>query len=186
MNNPVVIVLVIALVAAIGAAVWLYMRNRRSEQLQSRFGPEYERTLAERGDQREAERELERRAERVEHLDIRSLTPAERDRYVELWQSAQARFVDDPSGATDEADQLVGEVMATRGYPVGDFEQRAADVSVQHPRVVEHYRAAHQIALRNSRGDADTEDLRQALMHYRTLFEDLLEVGTPAHTEVRR
>jgi hypothetical protein len=186
MNNPVVIVLVIALVAAIGAAVWLYMRNRRSEQLQSRFGPEYERTLAERGDQREAERELERRAERVERFDIRSLTAAERDRYVELWQSAQARFVDDPSGATDEADQLVGEVMAARGYPVGDFEQRAADVSVQHPRVVEHYRAAHQIALRNSRGDADTEDLRQALMHYRALFEDLLEVGSPAHTEVRR
>jgi len=186
MNNPLVIVLLIALVAAIGAAVWLYMRNRRTEQLQSRFGPEYERTLAASGNQREAERELEHRAERIEHLDIRPLTTAERDRYAELWHSAQARFVDDPTGATEEADQLVGEVMATRGYPVGDFEQRAADVSVQHPHVVEHYRAAHTIAVRNSRGDADTEQLRQALMHYRELFADLLETGTPARTEVRR
>jgi len=186
MNNPLVIVLLIALVAAIGAAVWLYMRNRRTVQLQSRFGPEYDRALATHHDQREAERELEHRAERVEHLDIRSLTSAERERYADLWQSTQARFVDDPAGATDEADQLVGEVMGTRGYPVGDFEQRAADVSVKHPRVVEHYRAAHQIAMRNERGDADTEELRQALMHYRSLFEDLLEVNEPAHTEVRR
>jgi len=186
MNNPLVIVLLIALVAAIGAAIWLYMRSRRTEQLQSRFGPEYERTLAARGDQRQAERELEDRAERVEHLNIRSLTTAERDRYAELWHSVQARFVDDPTGATDEADQLVGEVMATRGYPVGDFEQRAADVSVHHPHVVEHYRAAHSIALRNGRGDADTEQLRQALMHFRALFEDLLETATPAQTEVRR
>jgi len=186
MDNPLVIVLLVALVAALAAAAWLYMRNRRTEQLQSRFGPEYDRALATHHDQRQAERELEDRAERVEHLSIRPLTPAERDRYAELWQSAQARFVDDPSDATDEADQLVGEVMATRGYPVGDFEQRAADVSVQHPHVVEHYRAAHQIAVRNTRGDADTEQLRQALMHYRALFEDLLETEAPAHTEVRR
>jgi len=186
MDNPLVIVLVIALVAAIGAAVWLYMRNQRSSQLQSKFGPEYDRALETHRDQREAERELEHRAERVEHLDIRSLTSAERERYADLWRSTQARFVDDPAGATDEADQLVGEVMAARGYPVGDFEQRAADVSVKHPRVVEHYRAAHEIATRNERGDADTEELRQALMHYRALFEDLLEVNAPAHTEVRR
>jgi hypothetical protein len=186
MDNPLVIVLVIALVAAIGAAVWLYMRSRKTEHLQERFGPEYDRALAQHHDQRKAEQDLEQRAERVEHLNIRPLTPAEHDRYVGLWQSCQARFVDDPTGATEEADELVGEVMAARGYPVGDFEQRAADVSVQHPRVVEHYRAAHQIALRNSRGDADTEQLRQALVHYRALFEDLLETETPAHTEVRR
>ena len=186
MDNPLVIVLVIALVAAIGAAVWLYMRNRRTEHLQERFGPEYDRALAEHRDQRKAEHELEERAERVEHLNIRPLTPAEHDRYADLWTSAQARFVDDPTGATEEADQLVGEVMTTRGYPVGDFEQRAADVSVQHPRVVEHYRAAHQIAVRNARGDADTEELRQALVHYRALVEDLLETGTPAHTEARQ
>src|SRR3954469_2006188 len=116
MNNPLVIVLLIALVAAIGAAVWLYMRNQRTEQLQSRFGPEYDRAVSEHRDQRQAERELEQRAERVDHLNIRPLTTAERDRYADLWRSVQTRFVDDPSGATDEADQLVGEVMATRGY----------------------------------------------------------------------
>jgi len=186
MDNPLVIVLVIALVAAIGAAVWLYMRNQRTEQLQSRFGPEYDRAVSEHRDQRQAERELEQRTERVDHLNIRPLTTAERDRYADLWRSVQARFVDDPSGATDEADQLVGEVMATRGYPVGDFEQRAADISVHHPRVVEHYRAAHELAVRNGRGDADTEQQRQALVHFRSLFEELLETSAPARTEARR
>jgi ABC-type nickel/cobalt efflux system permease component RcnA len=186
MNNPVVIVLVIALVVAIGAAVWLFMRNRRSEQLQQRFGPEYERALETHHDQREAERELEARAERVEHLNIRPLEHDERERFASRWQSVQAQFVDDPASATEDADQLVGEVMATRGYPVGDFEQRAADVSVHHPGVVEHYRAAHAIAMRNARGDSDTEQLRQALMHYRALFDDLLETDTTARTEVRR
>jgi hypothetical protein len=186
MNNPVVIVLVIALVAAIGAAIWLYMRSRRTEHLQQRFGPEYERALETHHDQREAERELEERAERVEHLNIRPLEADERDRFASRWQSVQAQFVDDPASATEDADQLVGEVMATRGYPVGDFEQRAADVSVHHPGVVEHYRAAHAIAMRNARGDSDTEQLRQALMHYRALFDDLLETETTARTEVRR
>jgi type II secretory pathway pseudopilin PulG len=186
MNNPVVIVLVIALVAAVGAAIWLYMRSRRTEHLQQRFGPEYDRALEAHHDQRKAEQELEHRAERVEHLNIRPLENAERDRFAGRWQSVQAQFVDDPASATDDADQLVGEVMATRGYPVGDFEQRAADVSVHHPNVVEHYRAAHAIALRNSRGDADTEQLRQALVHFRVLFDDLLETAAPARTEARR
>src|SRR5688572_27832691 len=125
MDNPVVIVLVIALVAAIGAAVWLYMRNRQTAALQDRFGPEYDRALAEHRDQRQAERELKEREERVDHLNIRPLEREERDRYAERWQTVQARFVDDPNGATEDADELVGEVMATRGYPVGDFEQRA-------------------------------------------------------------
>jgi len=186
MNNPVIIVLVIALVVAIGAAAWLYMRNRKTENLQQRFGPEYDRALETHHDQRKAERELENRAERVEHLNIRPLENAERDRFASRWQAVQAQFVDDPASATDDADQLVGEVMATRGYPVGDFEQRAADVSVHHPNVVEHYRAAHTIALRNSRGDADTEQLRQALVHFRVLFDDLLETTAPARTEARR
>lgn len=191
MDNPVIIVLVIALVLAIGAAIWLFMRNRRTEALQNRFGPEYDRALAEHRDQREAERELRQREERIEHLNIRALDREERDRFADRWQTVQARFVDDPSGATDDADELVGEVMGARGYPVGDFEQRAADVSVNHPRVVQHYRAAHAIALRNARGDADTEDLRQALVHFRALFEDLLDVETPtpeapARTEARR
>lgn len=183
MDNPVVIVLVIALVAAIGAAVWLYMRNKRTAGLQNRFGPEYDRALSEHHDQGKAEHELEQRKERVEQLNIRTLDPEERNRFADRWQRVQAQFVDNPTGATDEADELVGEVMATRGYPVGDFEQRAADVSVHHPRVVEHYRAAHTIALRNARGDADTEQLRQALVHFRNLFEDLLEDATPARTD---
>ena len=186
MDNPVVIVLVIALVVAVGAAIWFYTRSKRTEALQQRFGPEYDRALAEHKDQSRAERELKEREERIEHLNIRPLVPEERDRFAERWQAVQARFVDDPNDATEQADQLVGEVMATRGYPVGDFEQRAADVSVNHPRVVEHYRAAHEIAMRNSRGDADTEQLRQALVHFRALFEDLLEVEAPARTEARR
>jgi hypothetical protein len=186
MDNPVVIVLVIALVAAIAAAAWLYMRNRRTVALQDRFGPEYDRALSEHHDQGKAERELREREDRVDHLNIRPLQREERHRFADRWQTVQAQFVDDPTGATDEADELVGEVMATRGYPVGDFEQRAADVSVHHPRVVEHYRAAHMIAVRNARGDADTEQLRQALVHFRALFEDLLEVEAPARTEARR
>ena len=186
MDNPVVIVLVIALVAAIGAAIWFYSRSKRSEALQERFGPEYDRALSEHHDQSKAERELKEREERVDHLNIRPLEREERDGFAERWHTVQAQFVDDPKTATDEADQLVGEVMATRGYPVGDFEQRAADVSVNHPRVVEHYRAAHEIAQRNAHGDADTEELRQALVHFRTLFEDLLEVEAPSRTEARR
>jgi hypothetical protein len=191
MDNPVIIVLVIALVAAIGAAIWLFMRNRQTSALQDRFGPEYDRALETHHDQREAERELRQREERIEHLNIRPLEREERARFADRWQAVQSRFVDEPTGATDEADELVGEVMAARGYPVGDFEQRAADVSVNHPRVVEHYRAAHAIALRNARGDADTEQLRQALVHFRALFEELLEAATPdreapARTEARR
>jgi hypothetical protein len=191
MDNPVIIVLVIALVAAIGAAIWLFMRNRQTAALQDRFGPEYDRALEAHRDQREAERELRQREERIEHLNIRPLEREERARFADRWQAVQSRFVDDPTGATDEADELVGEVRAARGYPVGDFEQRAADVSVNHPRVVEHYRAAHEIAMRNARGDADTEQLRQALVHFRALFEELLEATTsehetPARTEARR
>jgi len=195
MNNALVIVLLIALVAAIGAAVWLYMRNRQTTALQSRFGPEYDRALSTHHDQRQAERELKEREERVDHLNIRPLDREERDSFAHRWQTVQAQFVDDPAAATDDADQLVGEVMAARGYPVGDFEQRAADVSVNHPRVVDHYRVAHEIAMRNARGNADTEELRQALVHFRALFEDLLEVDTheardaetrSARTEARR
>jgi hypothetical protein len=197
MDNPLVIVLIVALVAAIGVAAWLFMQKRRTDNLQQKFGPEYERTVAEHHDQKAAERELEGRAERVEHLQLRPLAREERDQFVARWQAVQAQFVDDPTGATSEADDLVGQVMATRGYPVGEFEQRAADVSVNHPHVVEHYRAGHALALRSARGDADTEDLRQAFVHFRALFEDLLEVesaqrdahvseNSRTHTEVRR
>lgn len=186
MDNPIVIVAAVALIAVLAVAVWLYARKRRTDELRATSGSEDDRALPEHRDHRGAEQSLAERKERVEHLPIRPLAPEERARFAEHWRSAQAQFVDDPSGATRVADALVGEVMQARGYPVGDFEQRAADVSVDHPGVVEHYRAAHTIALRNDQGDVDTEDLRQALVHYRELFEDLLEVETPAHTEVRQ
>jgi hypothetical protein len=181
MENPIIIVLVIALIAACAVAGWLFYQKKQSARLQSHFGPEYDRALSEHHNHSEAERDLKERAERVEHLNIRPLSQGQRDDFAERWQGVQARFVDDPNRATDDADELVGEVMAARGYPVGDFEQRAADVSVNHPRVVEHYRVAHTIAMRNASGDADTEQLRQALVHFRALFEDLLEVEESDH-----
>ena len=186
MQEQLVPILVVALIVVIGVAVWLYTQKKKTEQLRGSFGPEYERAVRETGDRREAEAELEERRERVEKLKIRSLEPREREQFAERWRSAQAQFVDDPAGAITEADRLVGEVMRVRGYPVGDFEQRAADVSVDHPTVVEHYRAAHAIAQRNENGSAETEDLRQAMIHYRALFEDLLEAGETATTEARR
>ena len=186
MDNPLVIILVVALIAVIGVAAWLYLQKRRTEELRTSFGPEYDRAVREHEDKSKAERVLEERKERVEQLHIRPLPDEDRERFAEHWRSVQAQFVDDPAGATREADRLVGEVMQARGYPVGDFEQRAADVSVNHPRVVQHYRAAHGIALRHERSEAGTEDLRQAMVHYRALFEDLLEVDAPAPREVRR
>ncbi len=183
MDNTVVWVLLVVALVAIAAAAWMFMQKRKTEQLREDFGPEYGRAVEEHGDRRQAESALEARRERVEQLDIRPLSPSDREGFAESWRAAQARFVDDPSAAISEADQLVGEVMQTRGYPVGDFEQRAADVSVDHPRVVEHYRAAHAIALRNEDGHADTEDLRQAMVHYRALFEDLLETRGAERTE---
>jgi hypothetical protein len=192
MQNQLVPILVIAVVIAIGVgvAVWFYMqRRRRTENLKERFGPEYDRAVGKTDDRHRGEAELEKRERRVEQLAIRPLSAPERDAFAERWRSAQAQFVDDPAGAIKGADRLVGELMQARGYPVGDFEQGAADVSVDHPGVVEHYRAAHAIALRTDRGDADTgdtEDLRQAFVHYRALFDDLLEVEAPAPGEERR
>lgn len=169
--------LVLVLVALIvgAAAAWYFFERRRSRRLRRRFGPEYEHSVHEIGSRRKAEKELERRQERVERLDIRLLKPDECERFLEEWRGVQARFVDNPAGAVAEADRLVGEVMRARGYPVSDFEQRAVDVSVDHPRVVENYRTARDIAARSERGEASTEDLRQAMVHYRVLFDDLLE-----------
>jgi hypothetical protein len=189
MDTPVMIVLAVVVLALIGVVAWLYLQKRRSDGLRASFGPEYDRARREHPDLRSAERSLEERKERVEQLHIRALSSDERDQFVERWRSSQAQFVDDPAGATRVADALVAEIMQARGYPVGDFEQRAADVSVDHPGVVEHYRAAHAIALRTDRGQADsgdTEDLRQAFVHYRALFDDLLEVEAPAPREIRR
>ena len=169
---------------AIGAAVavvlvalligWIMMRRRRSSRLHSRFGHEYEREVDEKG-RRKAESELETREERVKKLDIRPLSAGDHDRFVTSWRSTQERFVDDPRMAVGEADRLIGEVMEKRGYPVGDFDQRAADISVDHPQVVTNYREAHSISVADAEGKATTEQLRQAMVHYRALFRDLLE-----------
>jgi hypothetical protein len=181
MDNQLVPMLLILLVVVVGVAVWLYTKKRKTEQLRGSFGPEYERTMQESGDRGKAEAQLEARQERVEQLNIRALEPRECEQFAESWQSAQAQFVDDPAGAIKEADRLVTEVMEVRGYPVGEFDQRAADVSVEHSKVVEHYRAAHAIAQRNERGEAQTEELRQAMVHYRALFEDLLKTAEVKH-----
>ncbi len=170
-------VIAIAVLVLVGLAAWAYLGRRRSGQLQERFGPEYERTEAEHGDRRRAEAELQAREKRRQQLDIRPLSPDERTRFSESWRSVQARFVDDPQGAITDADLLVNQVMEARGYPVGDFDQRAADVSVDHPGVVQNYRAARDIAVRNRNAQAGTEDLRQGMIHYRALFDELLSDG---------
>ena len=161
-------------IVVVGIAALILLQKRRTEGLRARFGPEYARTLQESGDRRLAEASLEERKQRVEGFHIRPLVPGDRARFVESWRGVQARFVDDPRGAITEADQLLGDVMSTRGYPVSDFKQRAADISVDHPLVLENYRAAHEIALRHAQGQASTEDLRQAMIHYRTLFQELV------------
>lgn len=167
---------VLIAVILIGAIVWITLNRVRSQRLRQRFGPEYERTVSTtEGNVRKAEAELEARAKRVAKLQIRPLTSTDAERFDAAWRGVQARFVDDPRGAVTEADRLVGEVMAARGYPVGDFEQRVADVSVDHADVVMNYRAAREIALQHAEGKATTEDLRQAMVHYRALFRDLLE-----------
>jgi hypothetical protein len=172
-----VLAIILAVVAIVIAALALYLslENRRSLRLRSRFGPEYDRTLQLEGNQRRAERDLERRTKRVERLHIEPLSMRDRERFLAVWRADQARFVDDPAGSVAEADRLVQEVMKARGYPVVDFDQRADDISVDHPHIVMNYRAAHQIAVRHRTGQATTEDLRKALVYYRGLFDDLLE-----------
>lgn len=175
MDTTTVIVIAIVVVGlAIAAAAYV---QRRSRDLRARFGPEYERAVEERGGRMKAEAELRAREKRVETFDTRPLEPQDRAHFIERWRGVQAQFVDDPGAAITAADRLLGEVMAKRGYPVTDFEQRAADLSVDHPEVVENYRAAHAIAQQHERGEADTEDLRQAMIHCKALFEDL--VGLP-------
>ncbi len=170
------IVLIVAVVVMTALVAWLLVQRRCSQHLRTKFGPEYHRTVAELGDRTKAERDLARREQHVAKLNIRPLPPAERDRYLRAWQADQARFVDDPSGAVSEADRLVAQVMAERGYPMGDFEHRVEDISVDHPHLVQNYRLAREIAGRQKNGQASTEDLRKALVYYRALFDELLEV----------
>jgi hypothetical protein len=179
--DPKLMALVVAVVLAVAVMTWLYVRRRRTTTtagLRLRFGPEYERAVHEHGSERRAEAQLATREKRVELLKIRDLDPTERERFSGQWQSVQSRFVDNPKAAVSEADALVSSLMQTRGYPVADFNQRAADISVAHPRVVANYRSAHETALRVGNGEASTEDLRTAMIQYRSLFEELAQVPT--------
>ena len=171
----IIIIAVAAVVVFAILAVTLSIRKRRTEKLRTQFGSaEYTRAVTEGGSQQKAEAVLEARAARVEKLHIKPLGAGDRTRFIDSWAKVQARFVDGPGSAVTDADQLLTDVMSTRGYPVSDFEQRANDISVDHPLVLENYRAAHQCALRQSKGEADTEDLRKAMIHFRTLFEELV------------
>lgn len=172
-----IIVAAVVVIASLVVAAWfLSQRKKQSARLQQRFGPEYGRTVGEFGGRTKAESELKAREKRVDDLAIAPLAPGEAARFSQAWTALQGRFVDNPKGVVIQADQLVREVMLKRGYPMGDFERRAADISVDHPVVVENYRAAQAIALRDERGEADTEELRKALVHYRVLFDEMLEV----------
>ena len=182
-TNLIVLAAVAIVIIAVLAWVWVYARKRRNTTavLRKKFGPEYDRAVLVHGAGRKAESKLEDREKRVEKLNIRDLDPLEHERFSKRWESVQSRFVDSPKGAVTEADDLVSSLMKARGYPVSDFEQRAADISVDHPRMVENYRSAHEIALRVGKNEATTEELRTATIHYRSLFEELVQV--PASLE---
>jgi hypothetical protein len=178
MDTRTLTIVLIAVVIVIAVAALLIMRKRRSDQLKQRFGPEYDRAVLQHGDARHAETVLADRAKRVEKFSIRALPPGDRERYAEEWANVQKRFVDDPAVAVTQADKLVTKVMTARGYPMSDFEQRTADISVNYPGVVQNYRAARTIVVRHNKGQSTTEDLRQAMVHFRSLFDELLE-STP-------
>ena len=172
--HPIAIVAIVLVVILVALAAFIFWQRQRTEQLRTRYGTEYDRTVAEMG-RRKAETELVHRAHRVQGLEIQRLTAEQRERFTREWRAVQAQFVDDPKGAVTQGDRLVEDVMKVRGYPVADFEQVMADLSVHHARVVENYRDAREIAQRHARGQASTEDLRQAMVLYRELFVDLLE-----------
>lgn len=173
------LVLALVVVIVIAVAAVLLMRRRKSDDIRSKFGPEYERALEETGKPAKAEAALRAREERVSKFDVHPLSDGDRDRFAEGWTRIQSDFVDDPKGAVTRADALLGDVMSARGYPVTDFEQRSADLSVDHPVVVQNYRTAHDIALSHARGEAGTEDLRKAMIHFRSLFDELAQEKEP-------
>jgi FtsZ-interacting cell division protein ZipA len=179
MDNTLLVVLLAIAVIAILGGVWFYYQRNSSKRLKQRFGPEYDRTVERLNNRDDAEKELRAREARVTRYKIVALSKEDSRRYHDKWTAVQAQFVDEPKVAVSEANFLIQEVMRKRGYPVSDFEQSAADLSVEHPVVVENYRAANAIAERNKRGAADTEELRRALVSYRALFEDLLDVDLP-------
>ena len=184
---PWMIMVIVGIALVIAAAVaWVVIGKKRSEGLRHRFGTEYDLAVKTTGSKARAEVDLASRTKRIEGLEIHPLSTGDHDRFADRWRSTQASFVDNPSGAVAEAEMLVEEVMRARGYPVGDFDQRAADISVDHPRFVENYREARELALASQRGVARTEDLRRATVHYRALFEDLLETTDRGTVEVSR
>jgi FtsZ-interacting cell division protein ZipA len=174
MSATQIVITVIAILALVLVAVvaWMAMRRR---SLQQRFGPEYDRAVTEQESRSAAERELRDRERRHAELELKPLSEESRGRYSQSWEEIQARFVDQPNEAVGAADELVTKLIAERGYPTGDYDQQVAHLSVEHARTLEHYRDAHDINLRNERGEASTEQLRQALVHYRALFSDLLD-----------
>ena len=174
----IVIVVAIVVIALLAAA----SRTKRRKALQRGFGPEYDHALTEADSRRGAEAELRERVKRYEEFELRPLDREERNQYLRQWDGVQAHFVDEPAGAIRDADDLIQRVMRDRGYPVDDFEQRAADLSVEHADVVENYRSAHAISARSATGEATTEELRRAVVHYRTLFEELVGVGERPQT----
>jgi hypothetical protein len=182
-TSIVILIGVLIIVAAVG----LYLlQQRRSRRLRSHFGPEYDRAVREHGSPSKAEQALRAREKRMEKVHVHPLSAPERDRFADQWHEIQARFVDDPAGSIREADRLVYDVMLARGYPMSDFERRAEDISVDHPHVVKNYRSAHEIAMSEQEGKASTEDLRQGLVYYRDLFDDLIEAPAVGGREVRR
>jgi hypothetical protein len=185
MSQLTVLVLIVGAVVLALAIAWMYFRQKRSKDLRSHFGSEYDRLVHEKGNRGRAETELGQRESRVKRLAIRPLTREVSLRFAKLWTDQQSRFVDEPNAAVAEAGYLVKAVMKERGYPVGEFDQRAADISVDHPRLVENYRAAHEITLREQRGQATTEDLRAAMIYYRDLFKELLDEHEPLGATTR-
>jgi hypothetical protein len=184
MTTTAVIVIVVA-VLALAAIGWLLYRQRRRKELRARFGPEYSRAVTQYGNESKAEDALAARARRMERIHIRSLSHEDQQRFVDRWQTVQREFIDNPAGTIQRADALVNEVMRAEGYPMADFEHRAEDISVGHPEVVQKYRLAHAISERQAQGKAGTEDLRQAVIYYRDLFDDLLETH-PTEERIRR
>lgn len=174
MSTTTLVITVVVVLAIAALAVWLVMRRRRTEQLRGQFGPEYDRTVRQVGDARRAEAVLEERQEKVAAFRVRVLTGDEVARYREAWRRVQARFVDEPRAAVADADRIIADVMHTRGYPTADFAARTEHLSVDHAKTVEHYRTAHEIVRREGQGEAGTEDLRQAMVHFRALFDDLV------------
>jgi hypothetical protein len=179
MTTETLIVLGVLVVLAVLAFAWFYTAHTRRERLRAKFGPEYDRTVQDAGSEQKAEALLHDREKRVSKYHIRDLDHDERAGFSDSWRRVQAQFVDDPASAVTQADTLVTEVMTARGYPMSDFDRRAEDLTVDHGHVVDHYRRARDIAVRHSRNEASTEDLRQALVHYRELFADLLNERKP-------